>query len=708
MASAPHLSLRREALLAFAALALILLAACGGRPGVRETASPTATALRIPAQLPEKAPQSNLRLSYIQGPRLLFGEEGDPQAVELTFQLMGDLNGDFEASFADINFLVQSFGLSLDQGIPQTADLNRNGEIDFGDVSLFVQVFGTALSGFSLYQDFSLFPLLWVDTLPLESDPDRNLLLDFTPEGFPRLRFVPPRGFADRLRLVPLDGQGREVPDQGSPVLDLGESVPFVPPPVARLKASRTKLFVATQSPPQTVVFDASESFDPKGGPLEFAFDPEGDGTFTPFSPNPILTHTFLTPGAHLARVKVRDSLGATAEATLLVQIKRFTQFPGRGSSAQMRDVALVGGRFISVGYTKPDRPGDLGLPGYSLTKNTLPLEESDWYSGNTMFSEDNGFSTDIGDYIQVAEVGGKPAVSFFDRTRGALAYARAKDPFPQVDTLGRVSSDSFLPMVVDDGGGPEIQVGLSTRLITLADGTPAIAYYDNTNGDLKFAMSSRVEPLSSDDWTFYTVDTGGTHDVGLANDLFLVQGRPAIVYYDATAGDVKFAYALSERPQSPDEWVVTTVYTTGLAGRQVAGVEVEGVPAIAFCDATFDAIRFAYATTPQPMGLEDWVLSTIFSDPPDAFPDEVYCQWALDHDPIFGEPNFDVYGLALVLLQGTPAVIHQRIFAWARVALPDSPSDWQVHLGGGPDARAAVVVGDEIWSLGLVSVIPQ
>ena len=78
--------------------------------------------------------------------------------------------------------------------------------------------------------------------------------------------------------------------------------------------------------------------------------------------------------------------------------------------------------------------------------------------------------------------------------------------------------------------------VGLYTSL-AVVNGNPAISYYDATNGDLKFA---RATDASGTAWaTPLTLDSTG--DVGLYTSLAMVNGNPAISYYDATNGNLKF-----------------------------------------------------------------------------------------------------------------------------------------------------------------------
>lgn len=94
----------------------------------------------------------------------------------------------------------------------------------------------------------------------------------------------------------------------------------------------------------------------------------------------------------------------------------------------------------------------------------------------------------------------------------------------------------------------------------------PAISYYDATNGDLKFARSSAVDGGDGTWTTVITIDSVG--NVGLDTSLAVVGGTPAISYYDGTNGDLKFWTLPSSR-----EWSASDPGNSGIAPVQAAGV---------------------------------------------------------------------------------------------------------------------------------------
>jgi PKD repeat protein len=88
-------------------------------------------------------------------------------------------------------------------------------------------------------------------------------------------------------------------------------------PPVAVATASGT-----TGTIPLTIQFNGSQSSDPDGDPLTYSWDLNGDGAFgdsTAVAP----TFTYTKPGRVTVRLRVTDSKGASATATLSVQPKK-------------------------------------------------------------------------------------------------------------------------------------------------------------------------------------------------------------------------------------------------------------------------------------------------------------------------------------------------------------------------------------------------
>jgi hypothetical protein len=134
--------------------------------------------------------------------------------------------------------------------------------------------------------------------------------------------------------------------------------------------------------------------------------------------------------------------------------------------------------------------------------------------------------------FSSIATVNGNPAISYCDATPedGDLKYVRASDAN---------GSSWGTPVTVDSEG----VTGACTSL-AIINGNPAIIYLSVLGvteqcGDLKYV---RATDASGSSWgTPVTVDSTG--DVGFGGSLVVANGYPAIIYYDGTNGDLKYAY---------------------------------------------------------------------------------------------------------------------------------------------------------------------
>jgi hypothetical protein len=64
------------------------------------------------------------------------------------------------------------------------------------------------------------------------------------------------------------------------------------------------------------VLLDASTSTDDEAG-LNYAFDPEGDGTFLPWQSTPTLQHIYTQPGGYVVAAKVMDRFGLESNVSM-------------------------------------------------------------------------------------------------------------------------------------------------------------------------------------------------------------------------------------------------------------------------------------------------------------------------------------------------------------------------------------------------------
>ena len=115
----------------------------------------------------------------------------------------------------------------------------------------------------------------------------------------------------------------------------------------------------------------------------------------------------------------------------------------------------------------------------------------------------------------------------------------------------------------IDDPGE---DVGRYTSIAIDADNLPMISYYDQTNGNLKFAQKVAGEEDDTFVWNVYTIDDAA--NTGLYTSMILSDdGIPMITYMQASdveigAGTsaVRLAIAANAHPAGPEDWTLTTV----------------------------------------------------------------------------------------------------------------------------------------------------
>jgi hypothetical protein len=189
-----------------------------------------------------------------------------------------------------------------------------------------------------------------------------------------------------------------------------------------------------------------------------------------------------------------------------------------------------------------------------------------------------DGTAADVGRFSSLAVVNGTPAISYYDASTLDLKYVRATDA--SGTTWGT-------PLTLDSTG----TVGWYTSL-EVVNGNPAISYYDVVNQDLKYV---RATDASGSTWgTPLTLDGTGTN-VGQYTSLAVVNGNPAISYYDATNFDLKYMQATDI---SGTTWgAPLNADSIGNVGLYTSLTIVNGTPAISYEDVNNQNLKYVRAT---------------------------------------------------------------------------------------------------------------
>ncbi len=334
-------------------------------------------------------------------------------------------------------------------------------------------------------------------------------------------------------------------------------------PPVAVLDASSNTVHLWGDGP-VSVNLDASGSSDEDAGSLQFAFDGDGNGSFSSNQAADSLSFDYVERGSYLAAVKVTDSAGLVGYASSLVDAKFFSGF-GMAFIATTGSIQQVNGALVT------------GIP------SAVYFESN---SGNLFYSrarDSEGrlwrdpFAIDLtpsaGQFPSLAEIAGRPAVAYYDSLSNSLKYIRCtsssgslqsswSSPPVVVAPMTSITTNSIV--LLDVGGRPaivygrssddkimyiratgtgesaahwlatpvEIDSGASSAHVSLAlvDGNPAMAYYKNSDIFYKRATSSGGDLAS--DWNAVPFSIIGTEDaIADTPSLCVVDGNPAVSF---------------------------------------------------------------------------------------------------------------------------------------------------------------------------------
>lgn len=196
--------------------------------------------------------------------------------------------------------------------------------------------------------------------------------------------------------------------------------------------------------------------------------------------------------------------------------------------------------------------------------------------------------------------------------------------------------AQTTITKTLDIGGGGD--VGRYTSL-AIVNGNPSIAYWNSTEGDLRFARNSQPNGLGT--WTISTLYTSGGTNTSLAvvdgnpaicftgsstiyyvraldangttwgspfnfgnggaittNSLKVINGYPAVCFFDGSGSDLKYRRALDSTGAM---WGPTlTLDSTGIVGDHASMAVVNGNPAISYFNGSSFDLKYVRALDPS------------------------------------------------------------------------------------------------------------
>lgn len=317
---------------------------------------------------------------------------------------------------------------------------------------------------------------------------------------------------------------------------------------------------------PLTVSFTGTGE-DMDGEIVLYSWDFNGDGIYDwsdPASASPP-DEVFSAPYLHNAKFRVDDDLGAYDVDTVPVQV--VANLP---PLAQLQVNNSAG----DVPFTAEfDASASVDLDG------SIVSYEWDW-EGDDIYDENTG-STAISSH-------------YYDEPFNYIAHVRVTDDQGAIDiAFTQITARGAVVRTADGTVGAGFQTS-----IAVIDGRPAIAYRDNLLDELKFVRAGDEYGLSWD--SPVTVDSDG--DTGQHNSLRVVDGRPAISYY---VGDPEYdlRYVRANNADGSSWGPPTTPDGSGDVGLYSSLAVVNGYPAISYYDGSANTLKYVQASDAAGVG---------------------------------------------------------------------------------------------------------
>ena len=207
------------------------------------------------------------------------------------------------------------------------------------------------------------------------------------------------------------------------------------------------------------------------------------------------------------------------------------------------------------------DTTGKVGIGYFDITNTAVKYAAYNGASWSTTTVESN------------KHVGTNPSLAFDIDGNAYLAYYKRSGGLLRMATLNR-DAGTWGRITIDGGGGTNVGSDLSLDVgeaalrgsfgFTVYDTTVAIAYSDNTNGQLKYARLDIDDPTAT--WFKAVVDNTTVAHINLnlhSSPAFPGTVQAQIVYQDTSGADVRYAYRNTN-------WFVEPVATTGKMGDYV------------------------------------------------------------------------------------------------------------------------------------------
>jgi len=346
--------------------------------------------------------------------------------------------------------------------------------------------------------------------------------------------------------------------------------------PVAFLSVNDPITFSGKDGTANPVTLEAAASYDPEGGSLLYAFDPEGDGSHGSFGASSSSTINYTSPGLYQATVYVQDAAGNEDSCSVQVEVRRITP--------RILEIARMMNGTTAIAALTDALSARVGIAYYDTNNDDLRFAVSTDQAG-TNWMQSYIVDPNGAEWISMVQGSSQFNIAFY--RDGDLFWRASQNDGQSFNVSGTVDS------TVDDAG--------NFCSAVIVNGNPGVAYYNVTQTAL---MYNRATTSSGSTWANAPITVDNTADMGQYSSLIMAGGNPAMAYYNASLGNLRYARASDANGATWGTFVDvdTNADDVGKFLTMANIADADGVtrPAIAYFNDTTNEILYVRATDAQ------------------------------------------------------------------------------------------------------------
>ncbi|MCC7479016.1 PKD domain-containing protein, partial [bacterium] len=345
---------------------------------------------------------------------------------------------------------------------------------------------------------------------------------------------------------------------------------------------------------PVVVSFNATASMDPDGTVTDYEWDFDGDSNFNEADNgeaaaqgNPTPTDvSYTVVGSFDATVRVTDNDGGKDTASVQISVSN------SGPNALIQAGTLDGNVPFTVSFSAEMSTDPGGM-----------IEDYEWdFDGDGLFNE-------VATEEETARGMSAPSDIDFNTPGDFNVSVRVTDDDGASDSDSTlISAHGWKVITVDD---PDGNPAVNHCDMVLVDSFPAIAYCI-IGTEVRYGISSTLDGADAADWTFLTVPGNTGQELSLAAT---VAGPAIASYLGGSSFDLTYQLADGDGSNLADWNPVVAPDTTGNTGRFPELRIVDGNPAITYWNSTDNQLRHIRSIDSRGDLIIDWLPAAIIHD---------------------------------------------------------------------------------------------